>query len=191
MDSPSYLEPAIGLWDWIIWGRLGSNSSGIYRLLKAIWQCFHTLISVAGLLTVGGGRQNEEVPTWHPHLQEYKTTNNCTVCCVPCNVEVKVIRGPVGPLTCILVFTTWDVSPSLPAWLIYVLIVPGKWRDFDFQHGCVQNKQTKQFFSLDWNRWWLLQAVNMKMIKILCLVYYVYCANCTADCQFMILQNCK
>lgn len=48
MASPSYLQPAMGLWDWIIWRRLASDGSGIHTLLKAIWQRFHTLISVAG-----------------------------------------------------------------------------------------------------------------------------------------------
>lgn len=62
MDSPSYLEPAIGLWDWIICWRLGSNSSGFHRLLKAIWQCFHTLISAASPLTVSRGCQNKRLP---------------------------------------------------------------------------------------------------------------------------------
>lgn len=51
MASPSYLQPAMGLWDWIIWRRLVSHGSGIHMLLKAIWQGFHTVISVAGALT--------------------------------------------------------------------------------------------------------------------------------------------
>ena len=128
MDSPSYLEPAIGLWDWIIWGRLESNSSGIHRLLKAIWQCFHTLISVASPLTVSGGCQNKG-----RFLLDILTDKNIksliTVECVVCSAMSKSSEVLLSPSTYILVFTTWDVSPSLPAWLICVFT------EIDFQHS--------------------------------------------------------
>lgn len=137
MDSPSYLEPAIGLWDWIIWGRLGSNSSGIHRLLKAMWQCFHTLISVASPLTVSGGCQNKR--RFVLDILTYMNIKRIiTVQSAVGNVKVKVIWN-VAPLTCMLVFTTWGVSPSPPAGLSYL----------DFQHRSAQ--KLKKLFIPTWD----------------------------------------
>lgn len=148
MDSPSYLEPAIGLRDWIIWGRLESNSSGIHRLLKAIWQCFHTLISVASPLTVSGGCQNKQrflldILTYG-NIKQLITVES-VVCGVMSGAEILASGKPV-----LLVFSAWEVSPPLPAWIICVFLVPVKWRDLDFQ---LRNKNS--FFFLDWVSGWI------------------------------------
>ena len=134
MDSPSYLEPAIGLWDWIIWGSLGSNSSDIHRLLKAMRQCFHT--NKCGEFPYCQQRRPKyvKVPTWH--IQEYKMTNNCAVCCVQCQSQSHVKCSPfnlyagiyyrrcqsITPCRTDSLFTRWCIQL-----LHYLLIVNVEW----------------------------------------------------------------
>lgn len=94
--------------------RLASNGSGIRTLLKAIWQCFHTLISVAGALS--DGEEDAKIRAGRP-LDIPLTYKN---------VKQLSAQSQGGPAVLLPATTTWGLclcSPVLSCSMSFLLSV--------------------------------------------------------------------